>query len=197
MFAFIIGDIVNIEEEYVVVQNSGIGYRIFTSTNSMMDLELGKEDQILYTKLHVREDGLHLYGFTSQEEMDMFNLLLRVTKIGPKVGLATLSTLSPNEIKLAIHKNDLDLLCKTPGIGKKTAERIVLELKDKIGDIEPLDNESRQGRVNNKDYNEAVEGLISLGYLKYEVERAMGSLKLKDMTVEEMIREGLRKLSKN
>lgn len=196
MFAFIIGDIVSIQEEYVVVQNNGIGYRVFTSKNSMMDLELGKEDQILYTKLHVREDVLHLYGFTTEEEIDMFNLLLRVTKIGPKVGLATLSTLSPNEIKIAIHKKDYDVLCKTPGIGKKTAERIVLELKDRIDNIELLDSDDHI-ITDTKDYDEAVEGLISLGYLKYEVERSMRSLDVENMSVEEMIREGLKRLSKS
>ncbi|HLR21915.1 MAG TPA: Holliday junction branch migration protein RuvA [Tissierellaceae bacterium] len=196
MFEFIIGDVVNINDEYVIVQNNGIGYKIFTSKNSMMNLEIGKKNQILYTQLHVREDGVYIYGFTTEEEMNMFNLLLRVTKIGPKVGIATLSTLNPNEIKIAIHNNDIDLLCKAPGIGKKTAQRIVLELKDKIDDVELLDS-GDQILIDIKDYDEAVEALISLGYLKFEVEKAIKNLDIKDLTVEEIIREGLKQLSKN
>lgn len=85
MFEFIIGDIVSIKEDYVVIQNNGIGYKAYTTKNSVMDLEIGKKDQLLYTQLHVREDGLFLYGFSSEEELDMFNMLLLVTKIGPKL----------------------------------------------------------------------------------------------------------------
>lgn len=196
MFEFIIGDIVRIRDEYVVVQNNGIGYKVLTSVNSMMNLELGKKNQMLYTQLHVREDGLYLYGFTTEEEMDMFNLLLRVSKIGPKIGLGILSTLTPNQIKLAIHNRDLDTLCKAPGIGKKTSERIVLELKDKIGDVELID--TSEIRMDNSRHDEAVEALMSLGYSKYEVEKAIKSMMDDDnMTVEAIIREGLKKLSKN
>lgn len=195
VFAFIIGDIVSIEEDYIIIQNNGIGYKVFTSVNSMLDLEIGKKNQIIYTQLHVREDGLYIYGFTSEEEIEMFNLLLKVTKVGPKVGLATLSTLNPNEIKIAIYNNDLDTLCKVPGIGKKTGQRIVLELKDKIDGVELLDTKELEA-LSTKDYDEAVEALISLGYLKYEVERAIKSLDSNDMNVEEIIRAGLKKLSK-
>lgn len=196
MFEFIIGDIVRIQDEYVVVQNNGIGYKVLTSVNSMMNLELGKKNQMLYTQLHVREDGLYLYGFTTEEEMDMFNLLLRVSKIGPKIGLGILSTLTPNQIKLAIHNRDLDTLCKAPGIGKKTSERIVLELKDKIGDVELIG--TSEIRMDNSRHDEAVEALMSLGYSKYEVEKAIKSMMDDDnMTVEAIIREGLKKLSKN
>ncbi len=142
MFDFIIGDIVNIQEDYIVIQNNGIGYRVYTSINSMMNLEIGKKDQMLYTQLHVREDGLFIYGFTKEEEMDMFNLLLRVSKIGPKIALGVLSTLTPNQIRLAIHNKDHDTLCKAPGIGKKTSERIVVELKDRIGEVDLDDTET-------------------------------------------------------
>lgn len=194
MFEFIIGDIVSIQEDYVVVQNNGIGYKILTSINSMMELEIEQKNQMLYTQLHLREDGAYLYGFTTEEEMDMFNLLLRVSKIGPKIGLGVLSTLTPNHIKLAIHNRDLNTLCKAPGIGKKTAERIILELKDKIGDIELVDTPEIVGDTDNHD--EAVEALMSLGYSRYEVEKAIRNID-DSMTVEALIREGLKKLSKN
>lgn len=195
MFEFIIGDIVSIEDDYVVVQNNGIGYRVLTSINSMMDLELGQKNQMVYTQLHPRDDGLYLYGFTTEEEMDMFNLLLKVSNIGPKIGLGVLSTLSPNQIKLAIHNRDLDTLCKAPGIGKKTSERMVLELKDRIGDMELIDTTEviQDAGI----HDEAVEALVSLGYSKYEVEKVVRSMDVNNMTVEEIIREGLKKLSKN
>ncbi len=115
MFDFIIGDIVSLEGEYVVIQNNGIGYRLFTSTNTMMGLQVGSKDQMLYTEFHVRDDGVFLYGFVTKEEVDMFNNLLRVSKIGPKLALGILSTLSPNKIKVAIINKDLDILCQAPG----------------------------------------------------------------------------------
>lgn len=195
MFEFIIGDIVSIQDEYVVIQNNGIGYKILTSTNSMIDLELGQKDKMLYTDLNVREDGLYLYGFTTEEELDMFKLLLKVSKIGPKTGLAILSTMTPNQIKLAIHNKDINTLCKAPGIGKKTAERMILELKDKIGEVDNIDTEVVTMDID--DHNEAVEALMTLGYSKYEAEKAINSMNTKDMTVEAIIREALKKLSRN
>lgn len=196
MFDFIIGDIVSINNEYLVIQNNGIGYRIFASSNTMMSLQIGLKEQMLYTEFHVREDGVFLYGFVTKEELDMFNSLLRVSKIGPKIALGILSTLNPNKIKIAIINKDLDILCQAPGIGKKTAERIVFELKDKIDtninledidDIEILPNA----------YDEALAGLMSLGYSRYEVENIIRRLDLSKMGVEDIIREGLKKLSKN
>lgn len=195
MFDFIIGDIVSIEDEYVVLQNNGIGYRIFVSTNTMMDLQVGMKNQMLYTEFHVREDGVFLYGFVTKEEVDMFNSLLKVSKIGAKTALAVLSTLSPRRIKVAILNKDLDTLCQAPGIGKKTAERIVFELKDKIDTnnivIEDIDEIKLEPNV----YNEAMEGLMSLGYSRYEVDGILRTMDIKDKNVEEIIREGLKKLS--
>lgn len=195
MFDFIIGDIVNIEEEYVVIQNNGIGYRVFASTNTIMNLRIGKKDQMLFTEFHVREDGVFIYGFASKEELDMFNSLLKVSKIGAKTALGILSTLSPNKIKFAILNKDLDVLCQAPGIGKKTAERIVFELKDKIDinlDLEGIE----QIEITSKSYDEALVGLMSLGYSRYEVEKAIRKTNYNNMDVEDIIREGLKNLSR-
>lgn len=196
MFDFIIGDIVSIDHEYLVVQNNGIGYRIFASSNTLMSLQIGMKDQMLYTEFHVRDDGVFLYGFVSKEEIDMFNSLLKVSKIGPKTALGILSTLNPNKIKIAIINKDLDILCQAPGIGKKTAERIVFELKDKIDtniDLEDVDDIE----VIPNAYDEALAGLMSLGYSRYEVESILRKIELSNMDVEEVIREGLKKLLKN
>lgn len=117
LFEFIIGDIVAIREDYIVLQNNGIGYKIFTSTNTMIQIELGMKNAMIFTYLNVREDGIFIYGFISEEELNMFKLLQMVSKIGPKIALGILSTLNSNQIKLAIMRKDLDVLCKAPGIG--------------------------------------------------------------------------------
>ncbi|WP_154441066.1 Holliday junction branch migration protein RuvA [Tissierella pigra] len=195
MFEFIIGDIVAINEDYIVLQNNGIGYKIFTSINSMVKLELGMKNSMIYTELSVRDDGVFLYGFISQEEMDMFKLLLMVSKIGPKIALGILSHLTTNQIKAAIMKKDLDTLCKAPGIGKKTAERLILELKDRIDkdfDIEEEDS----NKLNLNGYNEAINGLMSLGYTRMEIEKITRTMDISNMDIEDIIREALKRLSK-
>lgn len=149
---------------------------------------------MIYTQLHVREDGLFLFGFITEEEMDMFNLLLRVSKIGPKIAIGVLSALTPNQLKLAIINKDIPTLCKAPGIGKKTAERIILELKDRI-DIS-IELEIENINTVNNGYDEAIEALISLGYSRFEVERSIRNLDIENMEVEDIIRRALKKLSK-
>ena len=198
MFEFIIGDIVNIKEDYIVLQNNGIGYKIFTSTNSMAKLEMGMKNAMIYTYLNVREDGVFLYGFTSEEEIDMFLLLLRVSKIGPKIGLGVLSTLTPNRIKMAILGRDFETLCKAPGIGKKTAERIVLELKDRIDkDLVLVDDDTDMNLDISNNYQETINGLMSLGYTRMEIEKILRNIDISKKSVEDIIREVLKKLSKN
>lgn len=196
MIDFIIGDIVDAQEDFVIIQNNGIGYKVFTSTNSLVEIEVGGKEQMLYTQLFFREDGLYLYGFTSMEEMDMFNLLLRVSKIGPKIGIGVLSTLKSLQIKRAILNKDIQTLCKAPGIGKKTAERIIVELKDRIyidSELEAKDTIVQEI----SEYNEAIDGLLSLGYSRYEIEKVIKTLNYKNMSVEEIIKEGLKKMSRN
>lgn len=195
MFEFIIGDIISIRDDYIILQNNGIGYKIYTSTNSIIKLELGMKDVVIYTNLIVRDDGLFLYGFISEEEMDMFKLLQLVSKVGPKVALGILSTITPDQIKLAIIKRDIESLSKAPGIGKKTAERLILELKDRIDKdvnigVDDVEN------IHPNEYNEAVNGLMSLGYTRIEVEKAIRNLDLSRMKIEDIIREGLKKISK-
>lgn len=196
LFEFIIGDVVSIKEDYIVLQNNGIGYKIFTSVNSIIQLELGMKSAMIYTYLNVREDGVFLYGFTSEEEINMFKLLQMVSKIGPKIALGILSNLTPNQIKIAIIRKDLDILCKAPGIGRKTAERLVLELKDRIDkDVEIEENNIHAFGSN--DYSEAINGLMSLGYTRIEVEKIIKTMDISKMNIEDIIREALRKLSKH
>lgn len=196
LFEFIIGDVVSIKDDYIVLQNGGIGYKIFTSINSMVQLQLGMKNAMIFTYLNVREDGVFLYGFTSEEENNMFKLLQMVSKIGPKIALGVLSKLTPNQIKLAIATKNLDTLCKAPGIGKKTAERLVLELKDRIDNDFEIEEDSMD-EFNSNDSNEAIDGLMSLGYTRLEIEKIIRTIDISKMSVEDIIREVLRKLSKH
>lgn len=195
MFEFIIGDIVNIKEDYIVLQNNQIGYKIFTSTNSIMNLEIDMKDAMIYTYLNVRDDGVFLYGFTTEEEMEMYKLLLLVSRVGPKVALGILSVFTPNQIKIAILSRDIETLCNAPGIGKKTAERILLELKDRVNKDEILNVEDTNLSISNN-YHEAINGLMSLGYRRIEIEKVLRTVDTNNMDVEEIIRQVLRKLSK-
>ncbi len=196
LFEFIIGDIVAIREDYIVLQNNGIGYKIFTSTNTMIQIELGMKNAMIFTYLNVREDGIFIYGFISEEELNMFKLLQMVSKIGPKIALGILSTLNSNQIKLAIIRKDLDVLCKAPGIGKKTAERIILELKDRI-DKDIIIEEDNISDLNYDNYMEAINGLMSLGYTRIEVEKIIKTMDISNMSIEDIIRETLKRLSKH
>lgn len=199
MFEFIIGKIVSIKNDYVVIQNNGIGYKVTTSANTMRKIELGKDNQILYTQLNVREDGIALFGFYSEEEMDMFNLLLLVSKVGPKIAVGILSTLTPIQIKKAILSRNIPELSTCPGIGKKTAERIIVELMDRVEkmNIGEDDDSLDKAEISNSTYTESVEALISLGYSRYEVESIIKLMDIKTMTIEEVIKEGLKRLSRH
>lgn len=199
MFEFIIGKIVSFKNDYVVIQNNGIGYKVTTSSNTMRKIELGKDNQILYTQLHVRDDGVALFGFYSEEEMDMFNLLLLVSKVGPKIAVGILSTLTPIQIKKAILSRNIPELSTCPGIGKKTAERIIVELMDRVEkmNLGEDDDSLDKAEISNSTYTESVEALISLGYSRYEVESIIKLMDIKTMTIEEVIKEGLKRLSRH
>lgn len=193
LYEYITGKIVKIKEDYVVIDNGGIGYKIFTSRHTMNNIDIG-HTSTMYLDLNLRDDGIYLYGFASEEELNMFNMLRLVSKIGPKVALSILSTLTPNDIKSAIYNNDAESLVKVPGIGKKTANRIILELKDRIKDEDIIDE---TGKILKEDHLQvAIEGMITLGYTKGEVMKAIGNLDISQMDTEQIIREALRRLSK-
>lgn len=193
LYEYIKGKVVDIREDYVILENGGIGYRIYTSSTSLMDLELDKM-ATMYTYLSVREEGISLYGFSSEEELTMFCNLILVSKIGPKGALNILSTLTPQQIINAIHNNEVDLLCAAPGIGKKTANRIILELKDRI----PKDLVLERTKVQKEDDHVqlAIDGVMTLGYTRGEVYSIIKQLDINSMDTEQIIREVLKRLSK-
>lgn len=196
MYEYIIGDVQWIKEDHIVLENGGIGFKIFTSYNSSLKLDMGMKDVMMYTYYNLRDDGVYLYGFTDEEELNIFKMLITVSKIGPKVAMGILSTLTPNQIKMGIAKKDIESLCKAPGVGKKTAERMILELKDKI-EIDDYIDEAVGVKADDGEYEEAVNGLVSLGYTKFEVEKILRDVDVSELGIEEIIRYTLKQLSKN
>ncbi len=195
MYQYIIGNIEDINEDYIVVENNGIGYLVFTSKNSIMDIGQNTINRKILTHLIVREDIMSLYGFTTNEELKMFKLLITVTKIGPKVAIGLLSTLTPSNIKLSIISGDAAALSRAPGIGKKTAERIILELKDKIDDNITYED-GIDVLIPVDETEEVVVALTTLGYTRNEIFKVLSSLDTQGKRTEEVIKLALRKLSK-
>lgn len=194
MYEYIIGDVVNIQEDYLVLENNGMGYKIYASKNSLSHIS-ERENVKMYTYFNLRDDGIFLYGFGTREELDMFQLLLLVSKIGPKIAMGILSVLKPNDIKVAIMNNDTKLLCKAPGIGKKTAGRIVLELKDRID--QNIDIEDSLNIVEeNGNVKEAIDALMSLEYTKGEIDKALDRIDISGLTTEEIIKLVLKNMFK-
>lgn len=191
MYSYIKGTIEEICLDHIVIENNSIGYKISVSSNTIKDLQIGSMSKI-YTKLIVREDDMSLCGFSTKEEMHMFELLTSVSKIGPRVGLGILSFGTPGQLGAYILSEDVAKLSKAPGVGKKTAERIVLELKDKIDknsvEFEPtlLTNEPISV---SKD--EAVDALVSLGYTSAEAKEAVDKCKKDGLNTEDIIKKSL------
>jgi len=167
MIAKIKGKIEYLKDNYVVVDVNGVGYKIFLTVYAFGKL-VGQENTDLFIHTHVREDALDLYGFLTLEELEMFELLISISGVGPKSGLGILTVATPKTIKTAILNEDSSILTKVSGVGKKTAERVILELKNKIADMPASEKE---GAASDMD---AIEALTSMGY---SVTEARDSLK--------------------
>ncbi|WP_130806753.1 Holliday junction branch migration protein RuvA [Senegalia massiliensis] len=194
MYRYIKGIIEEISEDFIVIDNSGIGYKIHTSVNTIKDIKIGEEVKI-YTYLNVREDDMSLYGFGMKTELELFLKLISVSKIGPKVGLGILSALSVDQIKYAIINEDANKLSEAPGVGKKTANRMILELKDKIKDYN-IENVEMSNLNVNSNYDESIDALVALGYTKYEASNVISRIDTKNLSTEDIIKLSLSELSK-
>lgn len=182
---------------YAVVESGGVGFKCFVSMTTLKELPpLGKEAN-LYTYLAVREDAMDLFGFATQQELDAFKLLITVSGVGPKAAMAVLSVLPPDRLSIAVSSGDVKSIQSAQGVGKKTAERIVLELKDKMLGIAPSNAaavQSIQAVASNSDAQEAVEVLVSLGFNQSDAATVVGAMD-KGLSVDDMIRKGLKQLS--
>lgn len=197
MYEYIKGIFVGINKDYVVVDNNGMGYRIYTSGSTMAKMPKTNESVLLYIKQIVREDFIGLYGFLTKDEIDMFNLVLSINGVGAKAALSLLSICSVTNLRYAIVSGDEKTIVRAPGIGKKIAQRIILELKDKIhleqSALSDLSNLSDGDLVEDKKLIEVLGALISLGYSEKEAEKALKSVD-KEQPLENMIKECLKYL---
>ena len=194
MFAYIKGTLEEKSTNYVVIEVGGIGYKIFMSNISINEIgELGNIVKV-HTHYYVREDNISLYGFLNHDELKMFELLLSVSGIGAKSAIAMLSNITPASFACAIISNNVSLLKKIPGIGPKTAQRIILELQDKLKseqEIAKVEQEEIKVVNTNENVDEAMQALQILGYNKKEIEKAFEKIANLDVSVEELIKKGL------
>ena len=201
MFYFIRGELVIIDQNFAVIDAGGVGYKLTISQNTNSALPRSPEKQknvTLYTYLAVREDGVELYGFATLEELNIYKLLISVSGIGPKAALSLLSFLSPEKIALAVCSEDKKLIAKAPGIGPKTAARIILELKDKLHADNIADNADVTSAVGSAAESHSAEALDALLVLGFNRSAALDALRGIDPAsdLEDIIREALKKLMK-
>jgi Holliday junction DNA helicase RuvA len=188
MIGRIRGTLVDKSLESVVLDVGGVGYSIAVTPRSLAELPGIGEEAVLHTHLHVREDQLALFGFGSIEERDLFDLLLGISGIGPKVALAILATLSPDELRSAVFADDTAALIAVPGIGKRSAQKLMLELRPKMDILD----ETSTGTGPLVEAREALEGL---GYAPDEIRGTLSALP-SDLPVEELIKQSLQELGR-
>lgn len=204
MIAYIKGTLEIKTKGYVVIEVNGIGYKIFMAENAIEKLGIIGEKVQVHTYMRVREDDISLYGFLTNEELRMFELLLGVGGIGAKGALAILSNITPSKFALAVISNDIAILKKIPGIGPKTAQRVILELKDKLKKEQQVTSETSEKEISSfgqaiaedEKMTEAVSALQVLGYSRREIAEALEKLDLSTLSVEDIIRKSLGNLAK-
>lgn len=197
MIGFIKGEAVAFSENGVVVENNGIGYEVSISNTTMVKIRNGSPFICLYTYLNVKDDGLFLYGFYSKEEKNMFLKLITINGVGPKAALGILSGIELNDLMIAIMSSDTKTLSKIKGVGKKTAERIILELRGEINadSQELLDTlPGIEGEALDRDTADAISALRGLGFTQNEAAEAVKRAKPNAKTAEELVASALRNL---
>ena len=197
MIAHLKGKLTNKSPDHSIVDVNGVGYKIFTPLSTYYSLPKPGESVSLRIHTRVREDELKLFGFLTEEEQTTFEKLITINKVGPKLALGILSGMSTSDLLCAVMNNDAARLSGIPGVGKKTAERLALEMKDKLSDLalemeHPSDTESTGGF-----YEDALSALINLGYKKPQAEKALKTAyneNRKDSSLEDLIKESLNNL---
>ena len=196
MISYIKGNLENKNIDNVVIDVGGIGYKVFMTAKSMNQLgETGNQVKV-YTYMRVREDDISLFGFCTNEELKLFEQLLGVSGIGAKVALSILENISPSSFALAIISGDVATLKNLPGIGAKSAQRMILELKDKMKTQDAIENEiiPFKNIIDNDKTKDAIEALQVLGYARRDIEIVLSKIDTNSLTVEEIIKQGLKYL---
>jgi len=198
MLAYIKGILQACNNESIIVETGGIGFNVNVPLTVLGKLpETGSEVKI-YTYAHIREDGWTLYGFLNDDELKMFEQLLKVSGVGPKAAISLVSYISPSQFGLAVLTDDVDAFVKVPGIGKKTAMRIILELKDKFKKEQGKEIKSLTVRIDEKPENkvhDAVSALMMLGYSSQQANAAVSSVYNSEKDLESIIRDALKSLA--
>ena len=202
MISYVRGELAAIELQKAVVDVGGVGYGVYMSQQALSLLPQPGNEVKLYTYLNVKEDAMQLFGFLTREDLEVFRLVIGVSGIGPKGGLNILSCLSPDELRFAVMSGDVKAISAAPGIGKKTAEKLILELKDKMKIEDVLEHAAHGGEMEKAAPGasesgmqaEAVQALVALGYGSAESMRAVKKTSPECETVEDILKEALKYL---
>lgn len=199
MIAYVKGELTDITEDTIVVENNGIGYEISVPFSVTDALPASGCEVKIYTYMYVREDAMKLYGFLTRDDLKVFKLLITVNGIGPKGALGILSAITPDDLRFAVLADDVKTISKAPGIGTKTAKKLILELKDKLKLEDAFEErlshteEMQTGTVSENIRSEAVQALVALGYSNADALKAVRQVELtEDMTVEELLKKSLK-----
>ena len=203
MISFIKGELDSIYEDGIVIENGGIGYDIKVPLSVMNELPSIGDEVKIHTYLYVREDILSLYGFLTRDDLQVFKLLITVNGIGPKGALGILSTISPDDLRFAVLADDAKAIAKAPGIGAKTASKLILELKDKLKledafeqKLSKVSADSSTADSDKNAKNEAIQALVALGYSNTEALKAVRGIDITpDMETEDILKLSLKKIS--
>lgn len=203
MLSYIIGEVAEISADAVVVENNGIGFNIKTSAMTIDSLPPVGDMVRIYTYLHVREDAMQIFGFLSKDELEVFKLLLNVNGIGPKGALGILSAISTDDLRFAVLSDDVNLIKSCPGVGAKTAQKLIIELKDKLRLEDAFEmavnNNNKKNTVQDNTVivmNEAVEALVSLGYSSKDAIAAVKKVEnIQNKNSEQILKEALKGLA--
>ena len=193
MFYYLNGTITVLDANLAVVDCGGVGYACYTTGYTISQLQVGKQHK-LYTYCNIREDAFDIFGFATREELGYFNRLLGISGVGPKAALAILSALTPDQFALAVMTSDEKALTRAQGVGKKMAQRIILELKDKLTNEIPETASITPSIAagNSNKLSEASAALATLGYSQSEIGMALKNVDIEHLSVEEIVRSGLR-----
>lgn len=203
MVSYIKGELTEVFEDTIVLENNGIGYNIRVPASLFSCIPSIGEEVKVYTYLYVKEDAINLFGFLTRDDLNVFRMLLNVSGIGPKGALGILSTITPDDLRFAVLSDDVKLISSAPGIGKKTAQRLIIELKDKIK-LEDAFEAALDKKQKTDDStrvmmarNEAIEALVALGYGNSEAMRAVKQIDgIEEMDSEQILKEALKKLAR-
>ena len=187
------GNVVDILDNVVLLDVNGIGYEIEVTSTTLTNLQVSDTETMIFTHFVVREDAHSLYGFANQEERDLFRNLIKVNGIGPKLGLTILSSIGPERFIAYVSERDVTAITSIPGVGKKTAERLVLDLKDKL--VNGFHTVVPMSPAGNESFQEAKLALVSLGYKPTEASKVLEQIYNEDQAVEELIRAALQRLA--